>query len=30
MKKRFSFLIMCGAMSCAMIAQTTGKEAGHT
>ncbi len=30
MKKRFSCLIMCGAMSCAMIAQTTGKEAGHT
>ena len=30
MKKIFSCLIMCGAMSCAMVAQTTGEEAGHT
>lgn len=29
MKKKISCLIMC-AMSCAMVAQTTGEEAGHT
>ena len=29
MKKINSCLIMC-AMSCAMVAQTTGEEAGHT
>lgn len=29
MKRKITCLIMC-AVSCAMVAQTTGEEAGHT
>ena len=29
MKRKITSLIMC-AVSCAMVAQTTGEEAGHT